>query len=157
MSPNLERAQQQAAPRCFREVATSGEGLNNCFVEPQEFVHNSELKLYINQQWVQDLIMRTTSSRRVDAVHMGHPCGTSSRARNIPIKKNLRKAGAPNPVPLRSSKFPQGFPWLKGVNLIKVQAANSLYDFASKSRAALYPLVGHFTESCNFKRWKGKL
>lgn len=93
---------------------------------------SAAVKLDLNQQWVQDLIMREISSGRVDAVHMGPPCGTSSRARNIPIKKKLRKAGAPNPAPLRSSKFPEGFPWLKGINLIKVEAANSLYDFAAK-------------------------
>ena len=90
------------------------------------------VKLDITQQWVQDLIEREIKLKRVSAVHMGPPCGTASKARNIPIKRKLRARGAPNPQPLRSSEFPLGFPWLKGLNKTKVQAANALYSFASK-------------------------
>ena len=93
---------------------------------------SAAVKLDLTQQWVQDLISREILSGRVDAVHMGPPCGTASKARNIPVKRKLRRAGAPNPKPLRSSAFPQGFPWLKGVNLLKVRAANTLYEFAAK-------------------------
>lgn len=94
---------------------------------------SAAVKLDLTQQWVQDLIFREISSGRVDAVHMGPPCGTASRARNIPVKRKLRRAGAPNPKPLRSSTFPQGFPWLKGISLLKVRAANSLYEFAART------------------------
>ena len=45
---------------------------------------SAAVKLDLNQQWVQKLIMREISSGRVDAVNMGPPCGTSSRARTIP-------------------------------------------------------------------------
>ena len=90
------------------------------------------VKLDITQQWVQDLIEREVSMGRVAAVHMGPPCGTASRARNIPIKNKLRKRGAPNPQPLRSSRWPEGLPGLKGVNLAKVMSANTLYSFAAK-------------------------
>lgn len=74
-------------------------------------------------------------------MHMGPPCGTASKARNIPIKRKLRRAGAPNPKPLRSAEFPQGFPWLKGINLLKVRAANALYEFAAK--------IALLCEKCN--------
>lgn len=90
------------------------------------------VKLDLTQMWVQELIEREIKLKRVAAVHMGPPCGTSSKARNIPIKRKLRAQGAPNPQPLRSSKFPLGFPWLKGLNKVKVQAANQLYEFAAK-------------------------
>ena len=93
---------------------------------------SAAVKLDLTQDWVQDLIIREVKSGRVDAVHLGPPCGTSSKARNIPIRRKLRKAGAPNPKPLRSSKFPQGFPWLQGVSLLKVQAANCLYEFSAR-------------------------
>ena len=90
------------------------------------------VKLDLQQQWVQELIFKEISMGRVDAVHLGPPCGTSSRARNIPIKKRLRRAGAPNPQPLRSDRYPEGLPWIKGINRLKLNAANSLYLFASK-------------------------
>ena len=90
------------------------------------------VKLDLTQQWVQNLIEREIKLKRVSALHMGPPCGTASKARNIPIKRKLRSRGAPNPQPLRSSAFPLGFPWLKGLNKIKVDAANSLYGFASR-------------------------
>ena len=90
------------------------------------------VKLDLTQQWVQDLVERELRLGRVEAVHMGPPCGTASKARNIPIRKKLRRAGAPNPQPLRSSKFPEGFPWLKGISKAKVASANILYEFAAK-------------------------
>ena len=90
------------------------------------------MKLDLTQQWVQELVERELRLGRVEAVHMGPPCGTASKARNIPIRKKLRRAGAPNPQPLRSSKFPEGFPWLKGIRKAKVASANVLYEFAAK-------------------------
>ena len=90
------------------------------------------VKLDLTQRWVQDLIEREIKLKRVAAVHLGLPCGTASRARNIPIKRKLRAKGAPNPQPLRSSEHPLGFPWLKGLNKVKVQAANALYEFPSR-------------------------
>ena len=70
---------------------------------------SAAVQLDLTKDWVQQLIIREILSGRVDAVHLGPPCGTSSKARNIPIRKKLRRAGAPNPKPLRSSKYPQGF------------------------------------------------
>ena len=99
------------------------------------------VKLDLTQQWVQDLVERELRLGRVEAVHMGPPCGTASKARNIPIRKKLRRAGAPNPQPLRSSKFPEGFPWLKGISKAKVASANVLYDFAAR--------IAGICEQCN--------
>ena len=90
------------------------------------------VKLDLTQVWVQELIIREVQLGRIDCVHLGPPCGTASRARNIPIKRKLIKKGAPNPQPLRSSTHPLGFPWLKGVNRAKVLAANCLYEFSAK-------------------------
>ena len=57
---------------------------------------------------------------------------TASKARNIPINNKERKAGAPTPRPLRGSRFPEGFPWLRGVARAKVDSANALYAFAGE-------------------------
>ena len=46
------------------------------------------VKLDLTQQWVQDFVERELRLGRVEAVHMGPPCGTASKARNIPIRKN---------------------------------------------------------------------
>ena len=48
----------------------------------------------------------------LEAVHLGLPCGTSSRARELPIPLALRRAGVPEPRPLRSAAHPLGIPGL---------------------------------------------
>lgn len=87
------------------------------------------VKLDLVQPWVQQMIVQEISSGRVDGVHLAPPCGTSSRARCIPIKKKLKKQGVPSPRPLRSSRWPDGIPNLHGVNKDRVEAANKLYAF----------------------------
>jgi len=62
---------------------------------------------------------------------MGPPCGTASRAREIPLTKAQVRAGAPVPVPSRSEAHPRGFPWLTGLDATKVALANSIYDYFS--------------------------
>ena len=90
------------------------------------------VSLDLTQPWVQELIEKEVTMGRVSGIHLGPPCGTASRARNIPIKRKLIRKGAPNPQPLRSPSHPLGFPWLKGVNKLKVEAANRLYEFSAK-------------------------
>ena len=70
--------------------------------------------------------------RQTDVIWLAPPCGTASKARTIPINKTSRAAGAPTPRPLRGSRFPEGFPWLRGVAKDKVASANALYAFASE-------------------------
>ena len=74
------------------------------------------VQMDLKQRWVQELLFKEVASGRVDAIHMAPPCGTSSAARNIPIKRKLRQKGAPQPRPLRSHQFPDGLPSLKGLN-----------------------------------------
>ena len=68
------------------------------------------------------LLWKMLSQPNIAGVHLGPPCGTSSRARDI----------RPGPPPLRSSEFPEGLPCLHGVNLRRVQAANSLYQLSAE-------------------------
>ena len=74
----------------------------------------------------QEILWNILKQKNLCGVHMAPPCGTASRAREI-----KRKRG-PNPKPLRSPNFPDGFPWLKGVALLKVRCANTLYDLAGQ-------------------------
>lgn len=60
-------------------------------------------------------------------VHMGVPCGTASRAREIRMSKKRH-----GPRPLRSVVFPDGIPGLKRLDLLRTALANVLYDFSSK-------------------------
>ena len=87
------------------------------------------VKLDLTQRWVQNMVLQEIASGRIDGVFLAPPCGTSSRARCIPIKKKLKKKGAPEPRPLRSSFHPDGLPNLRGVNKARVAAANTLYAF----------------------------
>ena len=60
-------------------------------------------------------------------VHFGVPCGTASRARFRRISRRIH-----GPPPLRSSRFPDGLPGLKGLHAIKLRAANRLYSYMRK-------------------------
>ena len=63
-------------------------------------------------------------------VHFGLPCGTCSRAREIPLAKKLKSMGAPEPPPLRSHSHLLGLPGLTGTHAIRVEAANRIYKNA---------------------------
>ncbi len=51
----------------------------------------------------QKLIWRILQQGRVKVVHMAPPCGTMSRAREIPLPQWLKDKGIPEPYPLRSA------------------------------------------------------
>ena len=53
----------------------------------------------------------------VAGIHLAPPCGTSSRARELPK----------GPPPLRSMEFPDGLPSLSGLDALRVSQANELY------------------------------
>ena len=59
-------------------------------------------------------------------VHFAPPCGTCSRAREVPLPRGQR-----GPVPLRSARHPAGLPTLTGTDRDKVAAESSLYDLVS--------------------------
>lgn len=64
------------------------------------------------------------------SAHFGLPCGTCSRAREIPVSKRLKAAGAPEPAPLRNFEHLLGVPGLKGSDLLRVESANRIYKNA---------------------------
>ena len=71
------------------------------------------------QQLLWDMLRRPG----VAFVHLGPPCGTSSRARDI---------ANGGPPPLRSASHPDGRPHLAGPDLARVQAANQLYALSAE-------------------------
>lgn len=77
-------------------------------------------------------ILTMLSTGKVEAVPMAPPCGTSSRARERPIPRRLRRLGVPEPKQLRSSQYPEGFPWLKGRDYLRVRLANDCYETVSQ-------------------------
>ena len=62
--------------------------------------------------------------------HWGLPCGTCSRAREKPLSRTLRAAGAPEPRPLRSSEHLMGIPGLTSSEKSRVESANDICRMA---------------------------
>ena len=60
------------------------------------------------------------------------PCGTASLAREIPLSRHQRAQGAPTPRPLCDEAYPLGFPWLRGIDKVKVETANRIYKFTAE-------------------------
>ena len=79
----------------------------------------------------QTLFMTWMDSPNLAGIFAAPPCGTCSLARNIKIR-NSKGHLMTGPIPLRSPKFPEGFPNLKHTNLKRVLAANTLYNFLAK-------------------------
>ena len=77
-----------------------------------------------------EILWTILSAPGLAAVHMGLPCGTSSRARELPIPQAMRQAGVPEPPPLRSAEFPMGLPNLAHHHQCRVDSANALYRLA---------------------------
>ena len=79
----------------------------------------------------QSLFMTWMETPNLAGIFAAPPCGTCSLARNIKIR-GPRGNVISGPVPLRSQKYPEGFPNLTNTNLKRVLAANKLYDFLAK-------------------------
>ena len=82
-----------------------------------------------------DLLCRTRREKLLTKIRRGHyhlaaaspPCGSFSRSRS---------ANNRGPRPIRSKKFPRGFPWLQGSSLVQARCANILVDFTAEVLAA---------------------
>ena len=80
----------------------------------------------------QQTVLTWIQQGKVDSVMLAPPCGTSSRAREIPLPRTARLKKGMQPTPLRSDAWPDGLPHLRGVAKLKVETANKLYKFADK-------------------------
>ena len=68
---------------------------------------------------------------RILMVFVAPPCGTASRARSRPIKSSLLR-GRKQPVPLRSDEQPDGLDNLSGLDKLKTELANQLYESVTR-------------------------
>lgn len=75
----------------------------------------------------QQLVLSWIRMPQVRAVLLEPPCGTASAARSIPMPDEIDP-----PKPLRSLLQPDGLDNLQGQDLIRVSAANVLYDFSAQ-------------------------
>eukprot|EP00435_Cladocopium_sp_Y103_P004644 s2855_g1.t1 len=89
----------------------------------QSFTQIFSLDLTEDKAWTFLDLLRESAT--VVAWHLGLPCGTCSRAREIPI--NEYDAGPP---PLRNEQYPMGVPWMNARDAAKVRQANHLYERA---------------------------
>ena len=96
------------------------------------------MQLDLTSQHDQALLLDLIRHQQPFLVWMAPPCGTASRAKNIPVHN---KSGQAFSCPLRSDDFPDGLPDLSGINLDRVLHANSLYELCDRL-AALCDLIG---------------
>ena len=89
----------------------------------KSFTKIFSLDLTDNKAWaVLDWLRDATT---VVAWHLGLPCGTCSRAREIPLED-----GSQGPPPLRNEQYPLGIPGMSSQDSLKVSQANQLYERA---------------------------
>ena len=77
----------------------------------------------------QDVIIKAVRTGRVLFTHMAPPCGTASRAREIPLSREAIARGVREPRPLRGPGWEDGLPGLVGEDAERVASANILYKF----------------------------
>ena len=74
----------------------------------------------------ESLLMSWLQIPNVVGIFLAPPCGSASRARQIPLKRKFGCKGN-GPRPLRTDEFPNGFPNLNPTELSRVSLANQLY------------------------------
>eukprot|EP00435_Cladocopium_sp_Y103_P062520 s739_g24.t1 len=109
--------------------AEGGDALGLDHMIDKRRVKGPVAKVDLSKRSGQQTVLSWINEDKVDAVMLAPPCGTSSRAREIPIPKKFRLRSGMQPAPLRSDDWPNGLPHLKGVAKIKVETANKLYKF----------------------------
>ena len=84
------------------------------------------LRIHLGEKHGGELLWRILQQDKVAGIHLGPPCGTSSRAREI------RRSYGPDPRPLRTDAQPDGLKNLRGKDLQRVQMANRLYSLTAR-------------------------
>ena len=82
----------------------------------------------------QNLLYQWLSNENVIGIFLAPPCGTASRARNIKMRKSLKRKfhAMSEPRPLRSNAYPNGIPGIAWLDKLKVSQANKLYHLTSQ-------------------------
>ena len=77
------------------------------------------------------LLWQWLAQENVVAIFLAPPCGSASRARQIPLKRTLGK-NSHGPLPLRDDLFPNGKPGLSFRDRQRISLANKLYHLTSQ-------------------------
>ena len=103
-------------------------------VLPVDKTNARSSQIYIAQYDITDQhqfesLMQVLASEmdHIAAVHLAPACGTASKAREKKLLKWVRK-GFKVPVPLRSAKKPMGVDNLSGLDKIRTELANQVYE-----------------------------
>ena len=112
---------------CLRKLGLkSSHGIDHVVTE-----HASSIPLIadLTTEEGQQRAMFWITNPLLSAVFAAPPCGTCSRAREIPVPGSHPRSG---PQPLRSAEYPDGLPNLSGDDLQRVISANRTYEFLAK-------------------------
>ena len=99
---------------------------------------NQYLELDLRQPQAEETALHVVSEDSTQAVHIALPCGTGSRAREIPLPawKSQRHLGIPDPGPLRSEAEPWGISTVTDpIDLARLDSSNKLIRFVLKVAA----------------------
>ena len=85
--------------------------------------------LDITESYAVELIKQALDQGVTELTFFSPPCGTATKAREVPIPRKLRRllAHGKAPGPLRSDKYPWGIPHLAPHDRMKVDKANAVY------------------------------
>ena len=132
----LETSQTLARPPCAFELFAGKGSLSRALRQTGFHVHSFDhhhcdscvpvAQLDLSSEVGQNLFWDLMKKHPPFLVHLGLPCGTSSKARGRPLPN-----GEIGPSPLRSRDFPLGLPSLQpgSVDSCRVDTANRLYAF----------------------------
>eukprot|EP00435_Cladocopium_sp_Y103_P066125 s1579_g28.t1 len=98
------------------------------------------VKLDLGTPEGEELAASWIRSKQCKYCHYGLPCGTSSRAREIPLGPDQH-----GPRPLRSDEFPDGLPHLEGKDKERLRLANLVYEAACRLILLCHTLGVHWT------------
>ena len=88
------------------------------------------IKMNLADEATADICIEQINSGAIPVVTAAVPCGTATRAREIPLPGG--------PMPLRSDDHPYGQPDLVGVDLLRVETANKIYMNAQRILVAAH-------------------
>ena len=98
-------------------------------VLPVDWIHNKHkaklpvIKIDLSSPKQVDILISLVKQDAVNIIWAAVPCGTASRAREIPLSDGSR-----GPRQLRSSAYPRGLPNLSESERQRVEKANDIYD-----------------------------
>ena len=110
--------------KCFKDCGFEHLAIDHKSNRFHSYVTVCNVELSTEHGWA--FLYHIIEHYNVVFVHAAPPCGTCSRAREIP----LGPGGGPKQ--LRSEDYPSGLPHLEGRDLERVQLANSLYSGLTK-------------------------